>query len=84
MSKEDMKYLESVRVKMQELEQQQTDLYNLAIKTLGIEDTDDVFDYLYNGVEIYEGDIVEFNDSEISLRPVIGRAEVIWCNDLIK
>lgn len=34
------------------------------------------------GVPIYEGDIVKYDDSLISDRPIVGTAEVIWCNDL--
>ena len=35
-----------------------------------------------NGNPIFEGDIVKFDDSEISEKPTIGIAEVIWTNDL--
>lgn len=35
-----------------------------------------------NGKEIYEGDIVTYDDSEVSENPIIGTAEVIFCNDL--
>jgi len=35
-----------------------------------------------NGKEIYEGDIVFFDDHEIVSKPYIGRAEVFWCDDL--
>lgn len=34
------------------------------------------------GVPIYEGDIVEFDDSLISEKPTVGAAEIIWCDDL--
>ena len=34
-----------------------------------------------NGKDIYEGDIVNYNDSKISDKPMIGRAEVVWCSD---
>jgi len=48
LSKENKKYLDSVKFKIQELQSQQDDLYKLAIKTLEIEDTDEVFDYVFN------------------------------------
>ena len=35
-----------------------------------------------NGKDICEGDIVNFDDSKISSKPVIGVAEVIWVTDL--
>lgn len=35
-----------------------------------------------NGVEIYEGDIVKFDDSEIAQKPISGLAEVIYMIDM--
>jgi len=48
LSKENKKYLDSVKFKIQELQNQQDELYKLAIKTLEIEDNDEVFDYVFN------------------------------------
>jgi hypothetical protein len=48
LSEKDKKYLDSVKTKIHDLEKQQEELYNLAISTLKMEDSDEIFDYLYN------------------------------------
>lgn len=53
LSEKDKKYLDSVKIKMHDLEKQQEELYNLAILTLKIKDNDEIFDYMYNN---YGGD----------------------------
>lgn len=35
-----------------------------------------------NGKDIYEGDLVKFDDSEIAAKPMIGLAEVIYTTDM--
>lgn len=36
-----------------------------------------------NGKEIYEGDVVKFDDSDYNTKPVKGIAEIIYCTDLL-
>jgi len=35
-----------------------------------------------NGVDIYEGDIVKFDDKEIAVKPISGLAKVIYITDM--
>jgi uncharacterized phage protein (TIGR01671 family) len=35
-----------------------------------------------NGVDIYEGDIIKFDDKEIAVKPISGLAEVIYITDM--
>ena len=48
LSEKDKKYLDSVKAKIHDLQKQQEELYDLAVSTLKIEDSDEIFDYLYN------------------------------------
>lgn len=48
LSEKDKKYLDSVKAKIHDLQKQQEELYDLAVSTLKIEDSYEIFDYLYN------------------------------------
>ena len=55
LTQSELQCLSSVRAKIVDLQKQQEDLYQTAIKSAGLEDNDWIWDYMFNGCELPEG-----------------------------
>jgi len=52
LTKNELEYLSAVKNQIQSLQSIQDELYKLALNTLELEDTDESFDFMFNGGEL--------------------------------